>query len=367
MKELEYYLKYEQPNKYIVKSDQYCDDYSTPVLTAGQTFILGYTNEEDNIFPASKENPVIIFDDFTTSVQFVDFNFKVKSSAMKILISNRDINIKYFYYLIKNIKKENSLHKRYWISDYAKKKIKEISIEEQNEVVRKLDLLYDAINNKNKQNEELLKLIDAKFLELFGDININEKEMVIKSLCDVSKISSSKRIYLKEYVEKGIPFYRSKEIVELGNGKQPSTRLFISEERYNEVKTKYGVPKIGDILITAVGTIGKMWLIDNDKPFYYKDGNLILISLSDELTPIYFKYALNKLMTNFKKTNVTGGVYAALTIEKFKKMSIIVPRKEIQAEFECKYNYLMKMIYTNNEIIKKLNILLIIKISEYLN
>ncbi|MEG0408953.1 MAG: hypothetical protein RR623_08780 [Bacilli bacterium] len=97
MKELEYYLKYEQPNKYIVKSDQYCDDYSTPVLTAGQTFILGYTNEEDNIFPASKENPVIIFDDFTTSVQFVDFNFKVKSSAMKILISNRDINIKYFY------------------------------------------------------------------------------------------------------------------------------------------------------------------------------------------------------------------------------------------------------------------------------
>ncbi|MEG0408952.1 MAG: hypothetical protein RR623_08775, partial [Bacilli bacterium] len=104
--------------------------------------------------------------------------------------------------------------------------------------------MYDAINNKNKQNEELLKLIDAKFLELFGDININEKEMVIKSLCDVSKISSSKRIYLKEYVEKGIPFYRSKEIVELGNGKQPSTRLFISEERYNEVKTKYGVPKI---------------------------------------------------------------------------------------------------------------------------
>lgn len=72
-------VDYEQPTKYIVKSKEYSDDYSVPVLTAGQTFILGYTNEETGIYPASKEHSVIIFDDFTTARKWVDFEFKVKS------------------------------------------------------------------------------------------------------------------------------------------------------------------------------------------------------------------------------------------------------------------------------------------------
>ena len=78
-------VEYEQPTKYIVKSTDYNDDFEIPVLTAGQTFILGYTNEKDGIYKASKENPVIIFDDFTGAFKWVDFEFKVKSSAMKIL------------------------------------------------------------------------------------------------------------------------------------------------------------------------------------------------------------------------------------------------------------------------------------------
>ena len=78
-------LDYEQPTKYIVKSTDYDDSYETPVLTAGQSFILGYTDEVDGVYCASKEDPVIIFDDFTTSFHWVDFDFKVKSSAMKML------------------------------------------------------------------------------------------------------------------------------------------------------------------------------------------------------------------------------------------------------------------------------------------
>ena len=78
-------IDYEQPGKYIVSSTDYNDDFETPVLTAGQSFILGYTNETEGIYQASKESPVIIFDDFTTSSHWVDFPFKVKSSAMKLL------------------------------------------------------------------------------------------------------------------------------------------------------------------------------------------------------------------------------------------------------------------------------------------
>ena len=90
-------LDYEQPSKYIVSSKNYSDDYKTPVLTAGKTFILGNTDEKENIFPAEKL-PVIIFDDFTTAIKFVDFPFKVKSSAMKILHTKKDIaDTKYLF------------------------------------------------------------------------------------------------------------------------------------------------------------------------------------------------------------------------------------------------------------------------------
>ena len=78
-------VQYEQPTKYIVSSTEYNDTFSIPVLTAGQSFVLGYTNEAEGIYNASKENPVIIFDDFTGSFKWVDFSFKVKSSAIKIL------------------------------------------------------------------------------------------------------------------------------------------------------------------------------------------------------------------------------------------------------------------------------------------
>ena len=94
-------LKYEQPTNYLVLSTDYDNSFETPVLTAGQSFILGYTDEINNIKEASPENPVIIFDDFTTAYKFVNFNFKVKSSAMKILKTDpRKNNI---FYLQKNL------------------------------------------------------------------------------------------------------------------------------------------------------------------------------------------------------------------------------------------------------------------------
>lgn len=87
-------LDYTQPTKYIVSSTEYSDEYDIPVLTAGQTFVLGYTNEHENICNASQSNAVIIFDDFTTAIKWVDFPFKVKSSAMKILTAKYNVNLR---------------------------------------------------------------------------------------------------------------------------------------------------------------------------------------------------------------------------------------------------------------------------------
>ncbi len=110
-------LDYQQPTDYLVTDTKYSDMYKTPVLTAGKTFILGYTNEQHGIF---RDNlPVIIFDDFTTATQFVDFPFKAKSSAMKILQAKNGANIKFIYEIMQMIAYEVGAHKRHWISKFA--------------------------------------------------------------------------------------------------------------------------------------------------------------------------------------------------------------------------------------------------------
>ena len=115
---LENCLDYFQPTPYLVSSTNYDDKFKTPVLTAGKTFILGYTNEQEGIF--NENLPVIIFDDFTTATKFVDFPFKAKSSAMKILLSKGGNNIKFLFEIIQNLKFEVGTHKRHWISIYSK-------------------------------------------------------------------------------------------------------------------------------------------------------------------------------------------------------------------------------------------------------
>ncbi|EJU70996.1 type I restriction-modification enzyme s subunit [Neisseria meningitidis 80179] len=133
---------YEQPTKYLVASKNYDDKFDTPVLTAGKTFILGYTDETEGIYKASG-SPVIIFDDFTTANKWVDFDFKVKSSAMKIITSKneQDVLLKYVYYWLNTL--PNSLtdgdHKRQWISNFSNKEIPIPPLETQQKIVKILD------------------------------------------------------------------------------------------------------------------------------------------------------------------------------------------------------------------------------------
>jgi hypothetical protein len=170
-KEIELYkiLKYEQPQKYIVETTKYNENYKTPVLTAGKTFVLGYTDEKNNIFPKNKL-PVIIFDDFTTTTKIVDFQFKVKSSAMKILhftdLENIDKN--FIFYTMKKIKIDNSKHKRYWISEYSKLRIKipikedgDFDLEIQQNIVKKYKKI-EEIKQKLKKDYEKIKDLEVE-------------------------------------------------------------------------------------------------------------------------------------------------------------------------------------------------------------
>lgn len=147
-------IDYEQPTDYIVNSTDYSNINKTPVLTAGKTFIKGYTNEKKGIFPEDKL-PVIIFDDFTTAIQFVDFPFKVKSSAMKILNAKEDkANVKFLFYLMQTIKLNHTTHKRYWISEYSKIKIPLPPLAEQKKIVARLDTLSEKVSTLQKIQAE---------------------------------------------------------------------------------------------------------------------------------------------------------------------------------------------------------------------
>ncbi len=134
-------LDYEQPWKYLVDSTNYDNSYKTPVLTAWQTFILWYTDEEDWIYQASKENPVIIFDDFTTAFKWVDFSFKAKSSAMKMLTSKniKEYNLRYIFFAMSCLTYSPQDHARQWIQTYSKIQIPIPPIEIQKEIVKILD------------------------------------------------------------------------------------------------------------------------------------------------------------------------------------------------------------------------------------
>jgi type I restriction enzyme S subunit len=166
-------LKYEQPTKYIVETENYDDSFNTPVLTAGKSFLLGYTNEEKGVF---NEVPVIIFDDFTTSFHFVDFPFKVKSSALKILRAVKDkADIKYLFYKMQTIKFEAEQHKRYWISKYSQIQIDLPPLATQQKIATILDQASAIVTNNLAIVAKYDALTQALFLDMFGDPVKNEK------------------------------------------------------------------------------------------------------------------------------------------------------------------------------------------------
>ena len=141
--QLDSIISYEQPTPYIVKSTDYDDTYTTPVLTAGKSFIIGHTNETNGIY---EKLPCIIFDDFTTDSKLVDFPFKVKSSAMKILQVKEDINIEYIAMFMSITRLIGDTHKRYWISEYSKIEIPIPPQNEQDRIVKNVRLLLSRLD-----------------------------------------------------------------------------------------------------------------------------------------------------------------------------------------------------------------------------
>lgn len=320
-KNLDEVTNYEQPTKYLVTSTNYNDEYKTPVLTAGKTFILGYTNEIAGIY-AGKNNPVIIFDDFTTANKWVNFDFKIKSSAMKIISSadEEKYNLKYIYYWMNTLPNEkiDNDHKRQWISNYANKKIPVPPFSIQTEIVHILDT-FTALTAELTAELTIRK----KQYNYYRDklLSFEEDEVEWRTLGEIGEVKMCKRILKEQTSEKGdIPFYK------IGTfGKNPDA--YISRKLFEEYKNKYNYPKFGEILISASGTIGRT-VIFNGQDAYFQDSNIVWVE-NDE-SQVFNKY----LYYFYQIANwgiAEGGTIKRLYNNNLSKLKIPIPPLKEQA------------------------------------
>jgi type I restriction enzyme S subunit len=335
-KRLNEVLNYEQPTKYIVETTNYEDNYNTPVLTAGKSFLLGYTNETDGIF---KNVPAIIFDDFTTAFHYVDFPFKVKSSAMKILkCDETKDDLRFLYYQMSRLKIDTQLHKRYWISKFSKLEFNRPLLKTQHRIVAILD---DAVALRDK-TVQLLKEYDllsqSIFMEMFGDPSSFDhyriSEIAAKEKYSLSSGPFGSNLTSKHYTDKGVLILRGTNVtsgvLDLSNVK------FVSEEKAVELRRSALRP--GDVVIVAVGSSGKALKIPSTLQRAIMSQNFNKITPDkNKVRPMYLEFCFNsQSVQNQFKMATTDTVRTFLSLTKIKKVKIPVPPIDLQNQFEDK-------------------------------
>lgn len=414
-------LNYEQPTKYIVDSIAYSDNYKIPVLTAGKSFIKGYTNEKEGIF---KNLPTIIFDDFTTASKYVNFPFKVKSSAMKILVPSCSlINLKYVFYAMLVTEVRTDTHKRYWISVFSKKKLPLPPLKEQHRIVSTIEELFSDIDNgiadlelaqnqlkvyrqsllkyafegklteewrkKNKPEpaERLLELIKEKRQNCydkelkFWKVAVKKREknkkkekkpVKPKKLKELLKFSKNElggfpslpkewewvkidklvehNFYsikagpfgsaLKKefYVKKGYKVYGQEQVI---SGNAYMGDYYVNKEKYNELISCSIKPF--DVLISLVGTVGKVLILPSDCEEGIINPRLIKVSLNkDYFLSQIFKYyfesfflkSLYSIHTHGATMDVLNlGIIQGLPFPFMSKMEQTQISNEIESQF----------------------------------
>ena len=309
---------YEQPTNYLVKSANYHESYSTPVLTAGKTFILGYTNEVNGIYRASKA-PVIIFDDFTTANKWVDFDFKAKSSAMKMITSQDEskVLLKYIYYWLNTLPNEivEGDHKRQWISSFCNKRIPipcpskpEKSLEIQRKIVDILDKfttleaeLEAELDCRKRQYEYYRNQLLSFDMLTRGGQKLNNVEII--ALGEMGSVQRGKRLTKRDLNHNGrYPVFHG--------GIEPIGYYSSSNREANSVM----VINVG----ASAGTVGY-----SSKEFWSSDG-CFCFSHCEQLNQKYLFYALQSMENSIKGQVRKAGI-PTLDNKVVEKLKIPIP------------------------------------------
>ena len=322
-------LDYEQPSKYIVSSSEYDDNYDIPVLTAGQTFILGYTDEKDGVYKASKNNPTIIFDDFTTGHHWVDFDFKIKSSAMKMLrLKNNKSLLRYIFHSMALINYVPTEHSRQWISKYSQFEIPLPHIKVQEEIVKILDSFTNLIDALNEELSLRQKQLEYYRDQLYDDLFKKTKGVDVLCFSELGQIERGKRFVRDDIKTHGQPCIHYGDMYTFYGVKSNKAKTYL--DRDFPKKMRYA--DIGDVIIVGAGEnnwdigVGLAWL--GDEPAAVHDACYIVKHNNNPLFIAYYTRTTD-YHQQLKKC-VSEGKICSFSAEGLGKVTIPIPSLAIQ-------------------------------------
>lgn len=331
-------LSYEQPSPYIVESTDYNDKYATPVLTAGKTFILGHTNETYGIY---KSLPVIIFDDFTTASRYINFPFKVKSSAMKILTPNPKLVLpKYIYYRMQIIELDHSTHKRYWIQQYSKIKVKIPSLQEQERIVAKIEELFSELDNgvetlkRTKQQLAVYRQAVLKEAFSFNSSNIIDTDLdhIISVLTDYHANGSYETLKANVTLLDTPDYAIMVRSTNYENNDFSNDVKYINKHSYDFLKKSqlFG----NEVLMGKIGNAGRVYFVKKlDKPMSLAM-NMFAMRFNEDIDSKYvYYYLLSPAAKRDIKKYVKGVGTPTIDKKSVKAIKIQYPQsKKLQQE-----------------------------------
>ena len=204
----------------------------------------------------------------------------------------------------------------------------------QKRIVHNLKKIDKLISLRKQQLAKLDELVKARFVEMFGDCKTNPKNWKTKALERIANVGSSKRVFVEELQDSGIPFYRGTEIGALAEKKAVIPALFITEEHYKQLCETTGKPQKGDLLMPSICPDGRIWIVDTDEPFYFKDGRVLWVHLtSANYNSVFLLYTLkDRIMTDYASI-ASGTTFAELKIFALKKCKVFDVPLELQNQF----------------------------------
>ena len=262
------------------------------------------------------------------------------NQGFKNLICSDAVYNEYLYFFLKSKTDYlNSLGRGATFKEISKSIVEKVeiplpNIEKQHQIVKELKATRNLITHRKQQLTKLDELIKARFVEMFGDCRLNPKGWVTKNLDQVADVGSSKRVFVEELQSEGIPFYRGTEVGALAEGKSIRPELFITEGHYKQLCEATGKPQKGDLLMPSICPDGRIWVVDTDAPFYFKDGRVLWVHLtSQNYNPVFLLYTLkDRIMTDYESI-ASGTTFAELKIFALKKCRIFDVPLSLQNQF----------------------------------
>lgn len=210
-------------------------------------------------------------------------------------------------------------------------------------IQKRIAEILDAADALKRKDEELLKKYDelaqAIFIDMFGDIENNEKGWEITRLGNENEVGSSIRVFVDQLVDEGIPFYRGTEIGALSTRRIVKPSLFITKEHYEKLKLQGGMPKVGDLLLPSICPDGRIFEVKNEDEFYFKDGRVLWIKVNKDLfNSVYLKFLLKEVFYRNYSKIASGTTFAELKIFALKDLKLFIPPINLQKQFANKIN-----------------------------